>query len=665
MNNIFLPTLKSIEINNYTLYPNGLNFKHDFVNGVNLIMGGNGMGKTTFVNIVKYAIIGHYKKQFDFTQTYRDRSIEKRISHPIDYFINRADKSIVVSSKPAVIIVFDINDIEFTVERCLENIEIKSVKISQAGSSSFLEGNIVPQYKYDKLSYEEKVGTLQFAYEEKVAELSCIAFDGLILFVNQVLFFGEDHKTVLWDEGQGNIQEELFNKYFNDPDEDAKRQDAIRQSKYNDTQSRHRSEDIRVIKKVLENIKNKSDNPEDSILEHINDLKSQVSTKNNELDQIQLKRIQVDELASIKNNEFNQLTIQIDELDTKHRMLEQKSLNAKWMTRNDKYEIYKKNIQNNHSCPMCNQELELEFVNNKINSADSCFLCDQTIREESEPALEKEVKEIDSERERLMHLREVVQREKYNCESEQKLHDKEFNKYFEERRRLSAELRKLEFQANQEETDGKVDQLQAFYEEIDSLEKKKLEFQEKSVHFQKIADGISLKIANEIKKNVGVFSSLFAGFAGEFLGVDCSLTYDSYENKPARFYPVINGQIRKYEEELSESQRFFIDHSFRMSILSFFYSKPSFYIVETPDSSLDISYERNAADVFIKFLNQPYALIITTNLNNSEFLNYLTQSNIDVGLVDLIELGKRSVIQGKSSLLKDVYDSVISKIRKK
>ncbi|WP_372935890.1 AAA family ATPase [Mariniphaga sediminis] len=61
---------------NFTLYPNGLNFKYDFVNGVNLIVGGNRMGKTTFVNIIKYAIIGHYKEGYDFTRTHLGRKIE-------------------------------------------------------------------------------------------------------------------------------------------------------------------------------------------------------------------------------------------------------------------------------------------------------------------------------------------------------------------------------------------------------------------------------------------------------------------------------------------------------------------------------------------------------------------------------------------------------------
>lgn len=61
---IYLPELLSINIKNYTLYPNGLDYTFDFVKGVNLVLGGNGMGKTTFVNIIRFAILGLYKKPF-------------------------------------------------------------------------------------------------------------------------------------------------------------------------------------------------------------------------------------------------------------------------------------------------------------------------------------------------------------------------------------------------------------------------------------------------------------------------------------------------------------------------------------------------------------------------------------------------------------------------
>lgn len=122
--------------------------------------------------------------------------------------------------------------------------------------------------------------------------------------------------------------------------------------------------------------------------------------------------------------------------------------------------------------------------------------------------------------------------------------------------------------------------------------------------------------------------------------------------------------MRKQEESLSESQRFFIDHSFRMSILTFFYQSPSFYIVETPDSSLDLSYEQNAAGVFLQFLKKPNIVIVTSNLNNSSFISHLTKDeSVQLSMVGLLDIAKQSAIQGGNERIKNIYNEIKNKIQ--
>ncbi|EAA8668932.1 AAA family ATPase, partial [Salmonella enterica] len=205
------------------------------------------------------------------------------------------------------------------------------------------------------------------------------------------------------------------------------------------------------------------------------------------------------------------------------------------------------------------------------------------------------------------------------------------------------------------------------YEEIKGLESDKLKYQELSRLALNKAESISREIEQQIISNTSKFSALFSEYAENFLGVKCSLTFDKLTSGNRRFYPVIDGKTRIYEEELSESQRFFIDHSFRMSILSFFYSTPTFYIVETPDSSLDISYEENAANVFIRFLQSPNSLIITSNLNNSSFVNHIIDNNKDVSvsLVRLLDIAKKSTIQNTNTTLIEMYNSIKHKVSEK
>ena len=102
---------------------------------------------------------------------------------------------------------------------------------------------------------------------------------------------------------------------------------------------------------------------------------------------------------------------------------------------------------------------------------------------------------------------------------------------------------------------------------------------------------------------------------------------------------------------------------FSLSILSFFYKTPSFYIVETPDSSLDLSYEQNAASVFLKFLEHPNIVIITSNLNNSSFLNYLIESDkVPFSMVGLPDIAKKSAIQKSNENLLSIFNKIKSRI---
>lgn len=101
-----------------------------------------------------------------------------------------------------------------------------------------------------------------------------------------------------------------------------------------------------------------------------------------------------------------------------------------------------------------------------------------------------------------------------------------------------------------------------------------------------------------------------------------------------------------------------------MSILTFFYQSPSFYIVETPDSSLDLSYEQNAAGVFLQFLKKPNIVIVTSNLNNSSFISHLTKDeSVQLSMVGLLDIAKQSAIQGGNERIKNIYNEIKNKIQ--
>ena len=676
MNNIYLPELKSIEIKNFTLYPNGLNFKYDFVNGVNLIVGGNGMGKTTFVNIIKYAIIGHYKEGYDFTRTYLGRKIEKRTNHPWNYFRKRMDESISNSFPATVKIIFHVNGVEFKIERGLSDIQILEVSVDNVT----LNGELIDQATYDRLYYDysrEKnkdlaeqfynklSNSLPFKFERSIEQYSNMQFDDLIYFVNKILFFGEDHQTILWGNNSSeDVQTELFNKYFNDRNLNIERQEANRWTKYYDTQARHTSEDIRVIRKVLDKVTDVDDinTSINQVRDNIERLKEERENLSDLLEQNQTTSKETDRDLRLASNNVNELSQEVSQIEIRQKNEESILMQNQWITLHKNYHNFVKSISSNALCPMCNQELEESFVTIKTENNENCILCDQKLHKNAELDIDTNFKD------KLISIKVKIQNYQnfiYECDDKLKRLDNEFRKGKQRLREINSKVRNLEYSLVEKENnkkDNPTDKLQAFYDEIDELELKKEHYQEESKTYKNRSQEITDKIEEEIIKNVLNFSTIFAGYAEKFLGVKCSLTYDEIDGQK-RFYPVIDGKIREREEELSESQRFFVDHAFRMSILSFFYKTPSFYIVETPDSSLDISYERNAADVFIRFLEKPYALILTTNLNNSEFLNYLAKSANTVSTINLLQIGKKSPIQDNNQLLGSILNKVQIKIK--
>lgn len=655
---IYLPELLNISIKNYTLYPNGLDYTFDFVKGVNLVLGGNGMGKTTFVNMIKFGIIGLYKKAMDLTRTYKERAIIKRLLYPYDYFFARKDDSVQIAGEATVTLTFRISKAIFVVTRSLDSGNLITAHVND----TTLNGICISEDRYERLNQDQKKDYLLKSYEDEIERYSNLTYDDLIFFVNEILFFGEDHKTVLWNDsfdGKLDVQNELFNKYFNEPELDQRRQDALREARYYDSLSRHKSEDMRVIKSLMEKMKPEDEDKVEaysvpSAIDVVS-LRTQLEAIKNQLASIQSHRDSLANEISLLQGEINRSSLEASKIDEEKRRLEGQMKSAIWESLHPMYDVFIKNIQLNHICPICNQEDE-ELVEKIERDSTSCFACGKEIRTSTNDELVKQYKEVASYHRSVYQSIANKQCKVKTIECELDRLDYEFKNIDLQRRSIQQQIRELEYQRSNVDT---PDKLQTLEDEYNKLSKEKEDNQKKSLKCALIAQELTSRIEEEILNNVTKFSGLFSAYAEDFLGVKCELEYKSYDNGPKRFYPVIDGKVRRQEESLSESQRFFIDHSFRMSILTFFYQTPSFYIVETPDSSLDISYEKNAANVFARFLSNPNSVILTSNLNNSAFVSHLIKNkNIMFSLVGLPDIAKKSIIQGASEQLLSLYQNI-------
>lgn len=646
---IYLPTLKRVKISNYSLFREDIDY--EFILGLNLIIGGNGIGKTTFINIIKYALIGLYKKDLD-VRVYKGekRLIRGNYANCNTFFRNRTEEK--DSDKNGVVeLWFDINEISFYVKRSLFDVKIEKASYIKDDKEYIIEGIPSKQdiYKgYDYYNDKNDNTNLQYNYERIVSEASNLSdFEDLIFFVNQILFFGESRENVLWSRS---VQERLLSSFLNDSSLEKERKEYTLEAKYQDSISRHKQEEIKAITRVLKKI-NKKDMEYDQLtvmkeIERYEALKVQLE---NDSDNYQKK------LCTLYNKD-SQITKEINEKEKEKQKLDAELKRTFWPKLNPKYEIYLRQYKGNHICPMCNSDLSDRVYEEKN---DECFFCHSKII--CDPSQLNDVEVVTSELNLLEEKRMTIEKNILVYESELKDIDSKYRKNKVDLFNEQSKLRSFE-KANNRDDDKQESSYLAMVNRINELIIEKEKAAELSRKNRNNALMIMRKIQENLLEITKSISNIFSVFAENFMKLSCYLTLENTNNSDVKlFFPVIDNKIRYESEELSESQRFFVDYSFRMSILSYFYEMPSFYICETPDSSLDISYEENAVEIFMKYLEQPNSLILTSNLNNSTFIIQILDRAKDRKILNLLKYGKLSLVQKNHNILKKLSDEIEEK----
>ena len=647
-NTIYLPRLLSIKIANYSLYNQDIEF--EFVDGVNLVIGGNGVGKTTFINIIKYALIGLYKKDL----VVRNYQGEKRLSRGTykncnAYFRNRANNSD-RDARAYVTLDFEVNTTKFRVTRSLYDTMLTKAYVMTGNEFEPIPGEEIRQdlyAKYENSPINEKEKYLQYNYEKRVSDAANVGdFNDIIFFVNQILTFGEDRLNVLWDES---VQGRLLSNYLNDAELEQKRKDAENEAKYQDSIARHKQEEIKAIRKVLDRIKPDTSAKNDST--RIVELIAEIEKIDGSLKSYNTDRNEIQKRVQNLYKKVSDISIQINDKENEINRVESSMASNLWPGINNKYYVYKQQYSRNHICPMCNSRVGQGTIS-KV-SENECFLCHRKLGE----IQSRELGELREALDVLLEVRHNHEQQLYGQEKELDLIDREV-------RNLRSKVFKLrnEYRMLESDNTSQVEEETAYtamVTQIQELTKDKDDAQKKCEELHSYCNGIIRRIEENLVESTKSVSDIFKDFAEAFLRLPCNLTLTNVSTSKVKlFVPVIDNVPRYDEEELSESQRFFIDYSFRMSILGYFYNGPSFYICETPDSSLDLSYEENAANTLLKYIEKPNSLILTSNLNNSTFIKSILKKTNKVKVLNLLKYGKVSKVQTNHIALQELSNEI-------
>lgn len=137
-------------------------------------------------------------------------------------------------------------------------------------------------------------------------------------------------------------------------------------------------------------------------------------------------------------------------------------------------------------------------------------------------------------------------------------------------------------------------------------------------------------LQRELVQSYGVardrFVPNFTRLAEEFLGLRLDIDLEARRND-VFLQLSVQGDRRRAEDQLSESQRFFLDIALRMALVAEMseHDSPGVLYVDTPEGSLDIAYEARAGDMFGSYARDGYGLIMTANINTSKLLERLAE----------------------------------------
>jgi AAA domain-containing protein len=614
------------------LYPRGLNWK--IQPGVNAIVGGTSLGKTTLIYALQFAI---------FEKMIIDGG--ERIER--DFFKNRLtsrSEEKVKEDPPTIEVDFTIGKSSFRINR---NLLTGALITATCGTESLTAA------KYREL-VAQKVGL------EK-------DFESVSRLQSHLLFFGEGRYLLAWDNL---AQNQLLNLLLSDHEKYLELNDLWGKTESADSEARNASAQASRMERDIEGLTGSNNVQELERKSALVQISTARSVSEKELENIE-KGISIEEKnLAAQNAEINQAEAAFHrELDTLESATSG-DIDAMLLTAalaesptiasvRRSLEAFVKN-PDDRLCPCCgrvgisNSIARLIQEAAKAASDGNCVVCSKELvsgsasserRPKSADAADKSAARLQS----LLFVREQIRSRLESLRGDESRITKRLleERDIEQTHRSSGSASAIEpmriaiseLRRRQHRAEARRD------ESIRELRKK-------------------LKLANARFQNVQAgIAKAFKKYASLYLDEKCDVELLKETELPGRkgpqvkaphaaFYPIVAGQKRPSAQALSDAQRSFVDLALRMAIIEVWRKetgKSVTLIVETPEGAVDLAYMERVATMLRTFANQGHTLIVTTNLNNEYFLPELLASHPKSErlrrILNLIQEGKPHRVQ--------------------
>lgn len=633
MNKFYLPHLRKLKIYNYSLYDCPLII--DFSSKLNIIYGTNGTGKSTLLMMILFSIVGPYRGGIK-TKVRKEQRRDNRPIYEESFF---KDRTVAYSDDAKLISEFSINDDEYEVTHSLVDGKLLSASVNK----SSLTGKIVTYRTYESKYFKPQTNTLNveneeikeyliYNYQSKLKESTGLpgGVNTLISMLLDVMFFDEGRKLTFWDP---NLQETIIGKYIVDADFYENYCEQKLNSKALESAYKKKSETMNYMSKFFEKEKEEKKNPLNDNQEI--ELRIELNNLENEIIRLENSRNNDQILYERKSSELLTLSQKEEFLREKNSALEDKWYSNLFPSQYDTYykRFSKRMLEG--VCPVCGTFHEFDL------KTEDCIMCREKLKLKETTDLVK----IDIDRKNNQNQLSQIKKAINQLKSEMELIKKRVDIYRKQINEIVLRKNQIEIRLNPDKFPS---------EDSDSrrLEKAKSERDQALANFndaKRKEDKMRQVIEESLVDNFSTFKTTFLNYANSFFGethkVGLSLPFNeenTIENLMIKFR--LDGKDRDESYMLSESQRIFTDLAFRFSVLTNFHDI-SFFICETPDSTLDMFHEEKAVKTFETYINKGNSLILTANARKSSLISklYSLYDPAEINVVDLTQISKLAI----------------------